>query len=138
MMNIFRDQAIQLGCCEVQWQTHVSRGRFSSPIAADGKVFMVIEAAARIRGVVPAPLARIYMKDYDVEERGPSPWVECPSFRSDDADIAEARKVYRPVFAQPITHTNGLRTLEELITSLPAINVLGLEEGAAVASSRAL
>lgn len=106
-----------------------------------GKVFMVIEAAARIEGSVPEPLARIYLKDHSVEDRGPLPPVECPSFRSDDADIDEARKVYRPVFARPIAAaaasngTNELYTLEELMSRLPPTNVLGLQEGASVVRS---
>jgi hypothetical protein len=109
-----------------------------------GKVFMVIEAAARIKGTVPEPLARIYIKDHKVEDRGALPPVECPSFRSDDSDLDQARNVYRPVFAQPITvwapftDTNGLHTLEQLISRLPPTKVLGLQEGASVVRSIAL
>lgn len=76
-----------------------------------------------------------------VEDRGVLPPVECPSFRSDDSDLDEARKVYRPVFAQPITVwapltvTNGLHTLEQLISRLPPTKVLGLQESASVVRS---
>jgi len=109
--------------------------------AYDGKIFMVIEAAARVEGTVPEPLARICTKDHNVEDRGRLPPVECPSFRSDDSDLDEASKVYRPVFARPITvcapstGTNGLETLEQLISRLPPTEVLDLQEGAPVVRS---
>eukprot|EP00472_Partenskyella_glossopodia_P011817 CAMPEP_0197537604 /NCGR_PEP_ID=MMETSP1318-20131121/57390_1 /TAXON_ID=552666 /ORGANISM="Partenskyella glossopodia, Strain RCC365" /LENGTH=325 /DNA_ID=CAMNT_0043095807 /DNA_START=83 /DNA_END=1060 /DNA_ORIENTATION=+ len=116
--------------------------------AYDGKVFMVLDAAARVScgsGEVPEPLARIYLKDYDVLERGALPEADCPSFQSDESDVEAARRLYRPFFAKPVSvpvreqeHLEdafgadevSLFTMEELISRLPPVQVLGLKEGA--------
>ncbi len=109
-----------------------------SHAAYAGKVFMVLEASALIEGTVPEALARIYLKDYDPEDRGALPPVRCPSFRSDEDDVDQARKLYRPLLRQEInvsarfTETSKLFTFERLMSRLPPTVILGLREGAAV------